>query len=134
MPEQVITKKKQAVGILIVARNTGRIFLLQRSASAGRSHLWALLSGGMEQGENPLNTVAREIREEIQINPSIIDFHFITKEITQRNDFYYYIGFTNSEFKPTLNHENEDWGWFNPDSLPKPMFPGLVDKIEQLTN
>jgi 8-oxo-dGTP pyrophosphatase MutT (NUDIX family) len=135
MPEQkTITQKKQAVGILIIARNTGRVFLLQRSSSAGHSHLWALLSGGMEPGEDPLQTIAREVREEISINPSIIDFHLIKKEITPRNDFYYYVGFTNSEFRPTLDFENEDWGWFDPDELPSPTFPGLKEKIKSITS
>lgn len=125
-------KKKQAVGMLIICRSTNRLFLLQRSSAAGHSHLWALLSGGLEQGEVPLQGLAREVKEEININPSIIDFHLVKKETTHRNDFYYYIGFTNSEFIPKLDFENEDWGWFDGDNLPKPLYPGLKDKIEAL--
>lgn len=125
-------QKKQAVGMLIICRSTNRVFLLQRSPSAGHSHLWALLSGGLEPGEDSLKALAREVKEEISINPSIIDYHLVKKEITPRNDFYYYIGFTNSEFTPKLDFENEDWGWFDVDNLPKPLYPGLKDKIESL--
>lgn len=126
---EIDVNKKQAVGVLIICRTTGRVLLLQRSSSAGHSHLWSLLSGGLDDGEKPINGIAREIREEISVNPNIINFFFINKESTERNDFFYYIGLTNTEFKPILDFENEDWGWFKMETLPKPMFPGLREKI-----
>ena len=142
--QQPITKTKEAVGVLIVCRQTNNIFLLQRSKLAGRSHQWALLSGGLEEGENPLEALGREVREEISVNPSTIDFYNIGKEVTTRNNFYYYVGFTNQEFIPKLNEENEDWGWFSLDendteypyylSTAQPMMHELEVKIEQIKN
>jgi len=38
---------------------------------------------------------------------------------------------TNSEFIPTLDHENLDYGWFSKDDLPEPLFPGLKGKINR---
>jgi hypothetical protein len=36
---EIDVNKKQAVGVLIICRTTGRVLLLQRSSSAGHSHL-----------------------------------------------------------------------------------------------
>jgi hypothetical protein len=39
---------------------------------------------------------------------------------------------TKNEFIPDLNEENEDYGWFDIDDLPKPLFPSTKEKIENV--
>ena len=131
-------KHKKAVGILIIALDTGNVLLLQRSNKAGHSHMWALLSGGIDAEENEMEALKREISEEIGVESLsyISDYEkkdsYSTETPTKILDFSYYIGFTNSEFEPKLNFENENSGWFGVDNLPSPLFKGLRGKINKL--
>ena len=126
--------KKVAAGVLIKCNKTDKIFLMLRSSGAVGGNTWNLLAGGIEDGETPLEGLKREITEETTINPDIIDFKFISKEFDkERNlDFHYYKGFTKSQFIPKLDEENTDYGWFGKDDLPSPLFPKLMDKIDEI--
>ena len=124
---------KKAAGVLIVARESGRIFLLYRAPDNKVGSVWGLLSGTMEGDEEPLETIKRETYEEIKVNPNKIDYYFNGEE--ERSDgliFYYFLGFVDFEFEPELNEENSDSGWFKKDELPEPLFPGLKEKINRL--
>jgi len=39
---------------------------------------------------------------------------------------------THKEFIPKLDEENLDYGWFNINNLPNPLYPGTLDKIKML--
>jgi len=125
---------RQASGILIISRQTGRVFLLRRSDEGKHPLVWALLSGEMDPGENPIQTLRREIGEEIQISADIININYVYTEKAKSLHFHYFIGFVDNEFTPTLDHENVDSGWFEHDKLPTPLFPGLGEKIEHIWN
>lgn len=126
-------KVRQNTGILIKCIATGRFLLLKR-ASPPHHGKWALLSGQMDNGEDSLTAIKREIGEEISINPNIIDIQFVRKEIDDDSgtQFFLYKGFTDSEFIPTLDHENVAWGWFEKDKYPSPIFPGLPEKMQEI--
>jgi GH24 family phage-related lysozyme (muramidase) len=47
-------------------------------------------------------------------------------------ELYYYEGFVRGKFKPHLDEENLDYGWFSIDKLPSPLIGGLYNKIEQI--
>ena len=122
---------KTATGVLIVCRATGKIFLMKRSQGA-HTNTWAMPSGMIEDGERPIDALKREITEETRINPEIIDYYY---EHTEKSDgmiFYYYIGFTDKEFTPTLNDEHSAWNWFEKNELPEPLYPGMDKKIAKL--
>ena len=62
---------KESVGILIIARDTNNFLLLHR---ASKPIVWSTLSGKMDKhGEKPLETIKREIEEEINQNLYIKD-------------------------------------------------------------
>lgn len=127
----------KAAGVLIKCRETDRVLLLLR-AEGTHSNKWAMVSGGIDEGEEVLAGLKREIGEEMQIdadNPKTkIDFDFKRKIVnTDKNsEFYYYQGFTNTEFIPKLDHENHDYMWCSKDDLPSPLYPGLIDKINNI--
>jgi len=125
------TPKRVAAGVLIKCIETGNVFLLLRN---DKTPTWALMSGGVDEGETPIDALKREMYEELFVRANDIMFKFIrTEHIPQKNlDFYYYEGFTNKEFKPILDHENLNWGWFPIDKLPSPLYKGLADKIAQI--
>ena len=127
-------EKRTVAGVLIKANNTGRILLLLRNDDGEDPNLWSILTGGVEPGETVLEGLKREVSEEISINPDIVNYKFIEKKfIKEKNmDFYYYEGFTMSEFLPKLDHENSSYGWFGTDELPKPLYPGTKDKINSI--
>jgi 8-oxo-dGTP pyrophosphatase MutT (NUDIX family) len=123
--------EQQVAGVLIKCLKTGRVFLLYRNDPTPK---WALMSGGMDEGEKPVDTLRREIGEELQIDASSIQFEYDrTEYIPEKNrKFYYYKGFTMSEFKPTLDHENLKSGWFSKDKIPTPLYKGLNEKITRI--
>ncbi len=127
------TKKKIAAGVLIKCEKTDKIFLMLRSSGGIGGNTWNLLAGGINEDEDVLEGLKREVKEETTIDPEIIDYNFINKEFDKdRNlDFHYYEGFTKSQFIPKLDHENTDFGWFGKDELPSPLFPNLMDKLNK---
>lgn len=126
--------KKVAAGVLIKCEKTNKILLLLRSSGGIGGNTWNLLAGGINEDEEVLDGLKREVTEEISINPDRIEFKFINKTFDKdRNlDFHYFKGFTKSEFIPKLDHENTDFGWFSKDELPSPLFPKLKSKIDKI--
>ena len=123
------TKPKRIVaGVLIKCTQTGNVFLLLRN---DKTPTWALVSGTIEEGEKPLEGLQRELFEELFIRPNVIQYKYIGVEhIADKNiEFHYYEGYCNNEFKPILDHENLNWGWFSKDKLPSPLFKGINEKI-----
>jgi ADP-ribose pyrophosphatase YjhB (NUDIX family) len=123
-----LDEKKIVAGVLIKCVKTNNIFLLFRN---DKTPVWALVSGGIEKGENVLDGLKREIYEELFIKANKIQFKFVRiEQIPEKNmEFHYYEGLTNNEFKPILDHENLNFGWFPKDKLPTPLFKGLAQKI-----
>jgi 8-oxo-dGTP pyrophosphatase MutT (NUDIX family) len=123
--EPILTDKNpstEAVGIVIISRKTGRFLLLHR---VHRPIVWSLLTGSMDvKGESPLDTIKREIEEEIRINSN--EIQNITKVGVTKlgKKFHVFMGFVDDEFKPNLKlDENNDYGWFTPSTLPTPLHP-----------
>lgn len=128
-------KLKVAAGVLIKCTKTNRVFLLQRNENGGKMHgVWSVMSGGIEEGEKILDGLKREVTEELSIDPSIIDYKFkgVEKSPDGKFEFHYYQGFTNSEFIPTLDFENLDYGWFSEDDIPKPLYPNMGIKLKNI--
>lgn len=120
--------KRIVAGVLIKCVKTNNVLLLYRN---DKHPTWALVSGGVDKGENPLEALKREIYEEMFVNANKIDFKFIRIEhIPDKNiDFYYYEGTTQNEFTPILDHENLNYSWSNLSNLPSPLYRGLKEKI-----
>ena len=112
---------KESVGLVIIAKDTNNFLLLHRSS---RPIVWSVLSGGMEEGENELETIKREMVEEININSDFIDgIQKLGSEQFNNNLFHIYIGYSDTEFQiPNLKlDENDDYGWFSENNLPSPI-------------
>jgi 8-oxo-dGTP pyrophosphatase MutT (NUDIX family) len=123
--------KKIVAGVLIKCVKTGNVFLLLRNDT---KPLWALVSGTIEKDENVLDGLKREIYEELFIKPDNIQFKYVSRElISEKNiEFHYFEGFVEEEFKPTLDSENLNFGWFDKDKLPSPLYSGLIQKIKNI--
>ena len=128
------SKKLIAAGVLIKSTKTGKVLLLLRNDEGNEPNTWALVSGGVDLGETILEGLKREVNEEMQIDPNIIQYKYMGEEESVRDNvlFHYYEGLVYEEFQPTLDYENLAWGWFKKDDLPEPLFPGIEDKIKKI--
>jgi ADP-ribose pyrophosphatase YjhB (NUDIX family) len=119
-------------GVLIKCITTNRVLLLLR-ATPPHEGSWSILAGENENGETQLEGLKREVGEELSINPDIIRYEFVSTELTHKGDmFYYYKGFVEDEFIPTIDEENLDFGWFEKDKLPEPQYPNLDAKVKNI--
>lgn len=120
-------------GVLIKSIDTGNILLLLRN-DYPIENTWSMLAGKIEIGESDLEGLKREVNEELSINPDIIKYRFMAKELNliKNVNFSWYVGLTDKEFIPKLDEENLDYGWFNINNLPNPLYPGTLDKIKML--
>lgn len=65
--------KTVAVGILL---DRGRVLACQRTATARYPLKWEFPGGKLEPGEEPQDTLRRELREELEIEPTALEeFH-----------------------------------------------------------
>lgn len=119
-------------GVLIKSLDTNKVLLILRSEICSNPFKWALCSGGIDDSEDTLEGLKREVTEELSIDPNIIDFKYIMIEDEEGFDFHYYQGFVKSEFTPTLNEENLEYKWCDKTNLPSPLYDGLYQKIENI--
>ena len=74
------------------------------------------------EGESPIDTIKREISEEININPKLIKNIKEVGIIRDNKIFHVFVGFVDNEFTPNLKlDENDDFGWYNENNLPSPI-------------
>lgn len=119
-------------GVLIKAKDTNRVLLVLRNSICDEPNTWALVSGGINDGEDVLEGLKREVYEELSVNPDIIKYDFNSTEKGDGFDFFYYEGFTEHEFLPILNEEHDDFGWFDENDLPSPLYPEAINKIKNI--
>ncbi len=128
--KEALTGRKRHVGVLIKAEDTGKFLLLKRAGIPHKGS-FSLLSGGLNPEENPLDGLKREVGEEVQFDPNKINFKYVNKEVSDKAEFYYYIGTVKNEFIPKLDFENTSWIWVSKDNLPSPLYPNVDKKIAQ---
>lgn len=121
-------KKRESVGIIIVSKDTNRFLLLHR---VKKPVTWSTLAGKMEEGENPLESIKREIQEEIGVDPKTIKG---IEELGMTGTHHVMVGFVDSEFDiPNLKmDENDDYGWFSEETLPTPIHPRWNESFKLL--
>jgi ADP-ribose pyrophosphatase YjhB (NUDIX family) len=102
----------------VIIDGSGRIFLVMHSYVPG----WHLPGGGVEIGETAASALARELREEGNIElvepPTLFDIYF-NHRISRRDHVALYVvrAFRQST-PPQPNHEIVAHGFFAPDALP----------------
>lgn len=116
-----------AAGCIIVAEDTGRWCLQQRSDSVSDPGVWSTWGGGREPGETLEQTVRRELAEEGgYVGPLKLE------PLHSTGQYATFVGRVPREFEPKLNRESKDWCWVEADQLPEPMHPGLVEALSKL--
>lgn len=116
----------RSAGCIIVAEDTGRWCLQQRSDTVSDPGLWSTWGGGVEPGETLEQAVRRELEEEGGY------VGLLTLEPLHSNSQYAtFIGRVPHEFEPRINQESKSWCWTNQDQLPEPLHPGLEQALNE---
>ena len=119
-------------GVLLICKETNNFLLLKRCKQASYPNNWAIVSGGIERGEKPLEGIKRELEEETGITDDSIRYEFFEHQNQLIPYFDFYIGYCDKEYECKLDDENTDWGWFNLENLPKPLFPTLYSSLVRI--
>jgi 8-oxo-dGTP pyrophosphatase MutT (NUDIX family) len=116
----------RAAGCIIVAKDTGRWCLQQRSDQVSDPGVWSTWGGGREPGETLEQTVRRELAEEGgYVGPLKLE------PLSSNGQYATFIGRVPHEFEPQINKESKDWCWCEADQLPEPLHPGLVQALNE---
>jgi len=116
-------------GLLIVRPSDGKILLTRRSRTQSSPGYWDFAGGHVESGETEIQAAIREGREELGGLPALkIDAEPVW---WAPNPFFAFAIFqaqmdaSGEGWKPVLNPEHDQYGWFSPEDLPMPSLPGV---------
>lgn len=116
----------EGVGAFIYCTTTKRYLFLLRN-TAKYSGTWGLVGGGIEPGENILDSLLREIQEELGgtiQDPRLIPIEKFTSD-NGKFTYHTFIAPVDSEFVPELNNEHRGYCWVSLEDHPKPLHPGV---------
>ena len=123
-------KGKLYGGVLLIC---GEKFLLgQRNKDGSFPNCWSLFGGKIEEGESILEGIKRELYEETEIESDKIRYIPFEEQWDMGYPYHFYLGYCNKEYGCKLNDENQDWGWFDLNNLPKPLFPTLFASLTRI--
>lgn len=120
-----------AAGALFLSIKTKRFLFLMR-ADDTYTNTWATVGGRAELGETVIESLSREIQEEIGFLPLVrktipVDL-FVSND--EKFEFHTFICLVDNEFIPDLNSEHKGYAWSGIDSFPKPLHPALYNALK----
>jgi len=118
-------------GGLFFAEDTRRFMFLLRSQGK-TAGTWGMVGGKKEPTDiTALDTLNREMREEIGDVPSIKKIVPLELFMSNDNNFQYstYVLIVEKEFIPKLNFEHSGYAWCNYESWPKPLHQGVKNSL-----
>jgi 8-oxo-dGTP pyrophosphatase MutT (NUDIX family) len=132
----------EGVGTFIYSISTQRYLFLLRNTKK-YAGTWGLAGGGIESGEQILDSLYRELDEELGYDFSETKVIPIEKFTSDNGHFMYHTFLipVDEEFVPVLNTEHRGFCWVGLDDHPKPLHPGVwrtinfasvIDKIRTL--
>jgi len=124
------------VGCIFISEYNGNVLLLKRSMIDPKDNFkgyWSIITGHMEKGELPYQSIDREVSEELGTQRNEFKFNKYKVYKTHNNKkLYLYYSLVPEEFSPSLNIENMDFNWYSMDKLPKKLYPGTKEKVKSI--
>jgi 8-oxo-dGTP pyrophosphatase MutT (NUDIX family) len=116
----------EGVGALIYARSTNRYLFLLRNKSR-HAGSWGIVGGKIETNETVIQSLVREIQEEVGQNYANRKFIPLETFTADNRKFVYYTFLVSidDEFVPKLNEEHRGYCWVELNDHPRPLHPGL---------
>jgi len=115
----------RGAGILLLAKDTGRLLLVLRSQEVNEPGTWGMPGGKIDdESESPVSAAKREAHEEVGFSGKL---KLIPAHVFKSGTFSFhnFIGIVDKEFKPRLDWENDDAQWFTLDELPGNLHFGI---------
>lgn len=115
-----------ASGAIFYSINTHRVMMQLRSKKSSYPLTWSLWGGRQEPGERLIDTLNRELVEEMGQVPEILKTYPLHKYSSRDSEFEYhsFCCVVKDEFMPELNQESAGYAWFEPGAWPKPLHSG----------
>lgn len=116
----------EGVGAFIYCVTTHRYLFLLRNTKK-YAGTWGLAGGGIEPGELLLDSLVRELKEELDVDFTNTKVIPIEKFTSDKNNFSYntFLIPVTQEFVPILNIEHKGYCWVGLEDHPKPLHPGV---------
>ena len=116
----------RASGCIFLSVDSGRVMLQLRSNRVTHPNTWGFFGGKGENDERPIETLLREIQEELMITPDILRIIPVNKFTATNRKFEYnsFVITVSKEFCPPLNSESAGYCWVNIGQWPQPIHPG----------
>jgi 8-oxo-dGTP pyrophosphatase MutT (NUDIX family) len=116
----------RAAGTLFYSIRTNRVLMQLRSSNCSYPLTWSLWGGKSENNERPVETLLREIGEEMGEIPDILKIYPLHKYSSRDGSFEYnsFCCVVEDEFIPSLNIESAGYSWVEPNIWPRPLHNG----------
>ncbi len=129
-----------AIGVAVIVRRAlpdGVCVLMGKRCGGRGAGTWALPGGKLEEGESPVETARRELREETGIDLPLSIFKPYSFSGIHEDEggrwLTLYVECTVYNHQAVECREPDkhgDWFWFGEHSLPEPLFAPLVQLLE----
>lgn len=118
---------KAGAGAIVLNKNTKKFLLPFRSSAVEQPNTWGTWGGAIDEGDSPEQSVRREVLEEAgyQGDLELIPLHVYVDPKGSGFRYYNFLAIVEDEFKPTLNWETENYGWFEWNNFPNNLHFGL---------
>jgi len=130
-------QKRPKVGLAVIVMKEDKVLLGKRKNAHGEG-TWAFPGGHLEFYESFENCAKREVREETGLNIELIDSVPViaTNDFFKPEDKHYvtlYLRAKYIEGIPNIMEPEkcEEWGWFDWNNLPTPLFVAVDNLINQ---
>jgi 8-oxo-dGTP pyrophosphatase MutT (NUDIX family) len=118
----------RAAGCLLLAADTHKLcFQLRNKDTAKHPLTWSFWGGKSENSETPVDTLRRELKEELDLDyTQVIKLYPLHTYTSRDKEFEYqaYVALVKEEFIPRLNSESSGYAWVSIDCYPKPLHQG----------
>lgn len=121
-----------AAGAIFMSKKTKRVLLNFRSQNVSRGSTFGFWGGKVDEDEDILAGLSREIKEEIGFMPRYEKFYPIDVYCSPDGQFRYYsfVIIVDREFIPKINSESDGYMWCNLNKFPKQLHSGAKSILE----
>jgi len=122
-----MTKVKSFVAVHLFLLQENQVLLLRRCNTDYMDGMYSVVAGHVEAGENVIQAMHREAKEEAGITIDEADLHITQvmhrKSDTERIDYFFIATKWQGEIQNGEPNKCDDLSWFDIDKLPDNMIP-----------